>query len=88
MVWFIFGAVAYDTPAAGVGAGVALFAVLALTVVRMVPVALALVGTGLPEVLFLGWIAPRGLATIVFGLFAIEAMTEPPLPTWWFRSWW
>ncbi len=44
------------------------YAVLSLTVVRMVPVALSLVGTHPrgPTVAFLGWFGPRGLATIVF----------------------
>lgn len=48
----------------------ALYAVLSLTVVRMVPVALALAGTGLSRstVLFMGWFGPRGLASIVLGL--------------------
>lgn len=51
-------------------------AVLALTVLRMVPVAIAMVGAGLrwPTVAFLGWFGPRGLATIVFGLLALEEL--------------
>ncbi len=46
------------------------YAVLSLTVVRMLPVALALLGTGTrpPTVAFIGWFGPRGLASIVFGL--------------------
>ena len=46
------------------------YAVLSLTAVRMVPVALALIGSGtrLPTVGFIGWFGPRGLASIVFGL--------------------
>jgi NhaP-type Na+/H+ or K+/H+ antiporter len=49
---------------------VAAYAVLSLTVVRMVPVALALWGSGTrpPTVAFIGWFGPRGLASIVFGL--------------------
>ena len=45
-----------------------------ITIVRLVPVALALVrsGLGTREVLFLGWIGPRGLASILFALIAIE----------------
>jgi NhaP-type Na+/H+ or K+/H+ antiporter len=74
VVWFIFGTLVPGTLAAGITPGVVAFAVLALTAVRMVPVAVALLGTGLSarDVLFLGWIGPRGLATIVFGLIAIE----------------
>ena len=49
---------------------------LSLTLVRLVPVALALLRSGLGprEVVFLGWIGPRGLASILFGLIAIEEL--------------
>ncbi len=45
-----------------------LYAVLSLTAIRMIPVALALVGSGLkgPTVAFVGWFGPRGLASIIF----------------------
>jgi NhaP-type Na+/H+ or K+/H+ antiporter len=47
--------------------------------VRMLPVALSLIGSGLRlrSVLFLGWFGPRGLATI---LFALLVLTESELP--------
>ena len=47
---------------------------LSLTVVRMLPVAVALVGSGLDRatVLFMGWFGPRGLASIVLGLVFLE----------------
>jgi NhaP-type Na+/H+ or K+/H+ antiporter len=50
------------------------YAVLSLTAVRMVPVAVALIGTGLrpATVGYLGWFGPRGLASLVFGLIAFE----------------
>ena len=50
------------------------YAVLSLTVVRMLPVAVALIGTRLKKstVLFMGWFGPRGLASIVLGLVYIE----------------
>jgi NhaP-type Na+/H+ or K+/H+ antiporter len=52
------------------------FALLALTVVRMVPVALALAGSGLDRatVVFVGWFGPRGLASVVFGLIAVDSL--------------
>ena len=58
----------------------ALYAVLSLTVVRMLPVALALVGTQLSKVtvLFMGWFGPRGLASIVLGLVYLEQQTQQP----------
>jgi sodium/hydrogen antiporter len=54
------------------------FAALALTVLRMAPVALALFGTRLNRVtvLFMGWFGPRGLASIVFLIIGIEGLHE------------
>ena len=51
-----------------------LYAILSLTVVRMLPVAIALIGTRLSRatVLFMGWFGPRGLASIVLGLVYLE----------------
>ncbi|GGZ33634.1 sodium:proton antiporter [Streptomyces inusitatus] len=51
-----------------------LYALLSLTVVRMLPVVLALAGAGLrpPTVAYIGWFGPRGLASVVFGLIAFE----------------
>ena len=53
---------------------VAVYAVLSLTVVRMLPVALSLLGSGArrPTVAFVGWFGPRGLATIVFAVIMID----------------
>jgi NhaP-type Na+/H+ or K+/H+ antiporter len=47
-----------------------LYAVLSLTIVRMLPVAIALIGSKMNKVtiLFMGWFGPRGLASIVLGL--------------------
>jgi sodium/hydrogen antiporter len=75
-VWFVFGSLIPNVVARGISWNVLLYAVLSLTLIRMVPVALALVrsGLGTREVLFLGWIGPRGLASILFGLIAIEEL--------------
>jgi NhaP-type Na+/H+ or K+/H+ antiporter len=56
-----------------------LMAALALTIARMGPVALALIGTGFraPTVAYIGWFGPRGLASIVF---AVLVVTEADLP--------
>jgi len=50
------------------------YAVLSLTVVRMLPVAVAMIGGRYrwPTILFLGWFGPRGLASIVLGLVYLE----------------
>jgi len=55
------------------------YAILSLTVIRMVPVAIALIGTGLrfPTVLFLGWFGPRGLASILFGILVLDEADLP-----------
>jgi len=54
------------------------YAILSLTVVRMLPVAIALIGTRLSAatVLFMGWFGPRGLASIVLGLVFLEEETR------------
>jgi sodium/hydrogen antiporter len=78
-VWFSFGQVINQVIDAGPGWQVIVYAVLALTVVRFVPVALALAGSGVGRVdaLFLGWLGPRGLASIVFGMLAFIDLSAP-----------
>ena len=51
---------------------------LSLTVVRMVPVAIALAGVRFQPstVLFIGWFGPRGLASIVFLVVGLEGLQE------------
>lgn len=76
VVWFLAGGVLLMVFESGFRWQWAALAILALTVLRMLPVALALIGTGLrpPTLLFIGWFGPRGLATIVFGLLAAEEL--------------
>ena len=72
-VFFLFGLlVARAWPDFGLAHVV--YAVLSLTVVRMLPVGIALTGTGLSHatVLFMGWFGPRGLASIVLGIVYLE----------------
>jgi NhaP-type Na+/H+ or K+/H+ antiporter len=61
---------------------IAAYAVASLTVIRMLPVALAMVGTGMRRatVGFLGWFGPRGLASIVFLLILLEESELPGRP--------
>ena len=49
--------------------------ILALTVARIVPVAIAMIGTGLkaPSLLYMGWFGPRGLATIVYAALVVTS---------------
>lgn len=76
--WFVFGAVAVPVITNHMTWRIGLYAVLSLTVVRMVPVALALLGTKVDRttVLFIGWFGPRGLASVVFALLALEDLQE------------
>ena len=59
---------------------IVLYAVLSLSIVRMLPVAISLIGTKTERnsVLFLGWFGPRGLASIVLALVALEKVTVFP----------
>ncbi|MGZ3666336.1 MAG: cation:proton antiporter domain-containing protein, partial [Ktedonobacterales bacterium] len=83
LVWVIFGAVLLPVafrytadwrPVA--------YAILSLTVVRMLPVALALIGTRLrPDtVAVMGWFGPRGLASVVFTLLALDQLQSAGQP--------
>ena len=76
LVWFSFGAVMLVPGLEAADWRDLVFAVLALTVVRMAPVALALAGSGLDRgtVAFIGWFGPRGLASVVFGLIATDTL--------------
>jgi sodium/hydrogen antiporter len=76
LVWLAFGAVAL-VPAMKILTGsMVLYAIFSLTIVRMVPVAVALVGArlGRPTVLLVAWFGPRGLASVVFALLALEEL--------------
>ena len=75
-VWFIAGGLILDVFAVGVRWQWIVAAILAITVLRMLPVALALSGTGLkaPTVGFIGWFGPRGLASVIFALLALEEL--------------
>lgn len=78
VVWFIFGATLLLPGLEHLDWRGAVVAVAALTVVRMVPVALALLGTGVDRATtaFLGWFGPRGLASVVFLLLAVDALPD------------
>jgi sodium/hydrogen antiporter len=76
-VFFIFGVLVVGL-LESLSWQVALYALLSLTVIRMLPVALSLMGTHLRGIslLFAGWFGPRGLASIVLGLIVVA---EAPL---------
>jgi sodium/hydrogen antiporter len=76
----VFGAVLLEPALSNITWAVAAYAVLSLTLIRMLPVAVSLVGTHArrPTVAFLGWFGPRGLASIVFAILLIEPNGELP----------
>tara|TARA_R110002110_G_scaffold415852_1_gene658165 strand:+ start:73245 stop:74516 length:1272 start_codon:yes stop_codon:yes gene_type:complete len=73
LTFFLFGAVMVPQVIGDITVAVFLYAVASLTIVRMIPVVLSLLGTGLnvPTWLFLGWFGPRGLASILFALLVL-----------------
>ena len=80
-VWFLFGAVLVPVAVHNFDVPILVYALLSLTVVRIVPVALSLMGTGLDRrtVFFVGWFGPRGLASVVFALVAVEELGQTQL---------
>lgn len=76
LVWLAFGAIAVPIMVERLSGLTVLYAALSLTVVRMLPVAVASIGTGLDRrtIAFVGWFGPRGLASLVFALLALEAL--------------
>jgi NhaP-type Na+/H+ or K+/H+ antiporter len=76
-VFFALGLVALDL-LDGVTVAIVAYALLSLTVIRMLPVAIALIGSGLRArtIAFVGWFGPRGLASIVLALVVLEQDKE------------
>jgi NhaP-type Na+/H+ or K+/H+ antiporter len=79
VTFLLFGAILLGPALKHVSWQIALYAVLSLTVARMLPVAVAMIGTGarLATVCFLGWFGPRGLASIVFAVIVVEQAHLP-----------
>jgi len=73
VTWFVFGTVVLNFLLSGFDWQVLAYAILSLTVVRMLPVVVCLIGKGLRSdtLLFMGWFGPRGLASIVFVVMVI-----------------
>lgn len=79
VTFIVFGAIALGPALHVLDWRIALYALLSLTVVRMAPVALSLVGLHArrPTVAFVGWFGPRGLASIVFAIILLEGSALP-----------
>ena len=74
VAFFVFGNVFVLPAVSALSWQVALCGVLLLTVGRLLPGALSLIGfrAAAPTVLFVGWFGPRGLASILFGLLLVQ----------------
>ena len=79
ITFLVFGAALLPEGLAHANITTVIYAVLSLTVIRMVPIALSLLGAGIraPTILFLGWFGPRGLASILFVLLILEETDLP-----------
>jgi NhaP-type Na+/H+ or K+/H+ antiporter len=75
IVWFLFGVVLVTALDAATWQ-TTVFVLLALTVARMLPVAVALLGEGFTRttLAFMGWFGPRGMASVVFAVIAFDSM--------------
>ncbi len=74
VTFLLFGAVMLDRGISEINVQIVGYAILSLTLIRMLPVAISMLGTGAKRetVAFVGWFGPRGLATIVFALIIVE----------------
>jgi sodium/hydrogen antiporter len=79
VTFLIFGAVLLGPALGDLSWDLLLYAVLSLTVVRMLPVAIAMLGTSARPITlaFVGWFGPRGLASIVFAVILLEESNLP-----------
>ena len=78
LTWVIFGTAVVGQAFGDFGWTVVLYSVLSLTVIRMLPVFLGLVGSDIDTEgkLFIGWFGPRGLASIVFAVMVLNSGVE------------
>ena len=81
--FFIFGALLLPEALTGFHPWHWVFALISLTLLRMLPVAVSLLGMNLkmPTLLFLGWFGPRGLASILFMLTVLRETVLPHAET-------
>ncbi len=80
VVFIAFGASMVPAAASDLDPIILAYAVLSLTAVRMVPVALSLMRSGLSpvSVAYFGWFGPRGLASILYLLLIVDQMELTP----------
>jgi NhaP-type Na+/H+ or K+/H+ antiporter len=83
VTFLLYGAILLGPTLEKLSWQIVLYALLSLTLIRMLPVAVAMLGTGArtPTIGFLGWFGPRGLASIVFAVIVIEESHLPGATT-------
>lgn len=75
-IFFIVGLIAVPFAISHLSGAVFVYALLSLTIIRMVPVAISLLGSGMNKysILFVGWFGPRGIASVLYLLIAIGSL--------------
>jgi NhaP-type Na+/H+ or K+/H+ antiporter len=78
ITWLVFGALVIPWAWSSLTLNIWLYSVLSLTVIRILPVLISLVGTrfDFETRLFIGWFGPRGLASIVFAVMILASPLE------------
>ena len=82
VTWVIFGSAIVGQAVGHFTWLILLYALLSLTIIRMLPVFLALAGSGIDTEgkLFIGWFGPRGLASIVFAVIVVNSNLQDTGP--------
>jgi len=77
--FLMFGAVLLPSVIPLINLSHLVYALLSLTIIRMVPVSISLIGSGVKPIshLFLGWFGPRGLASVLFALLILQTSNVP-----------
>jgi NhaP-type Na+/H+ or K+/H+ antiporter len=79
ITFIVFGAALLPEALENMNVMFFLYALLSLTVIRIIPIAISLIGAGVrvPTQLFIGWFGPRGLASILFVLLILDEADVP-----------
>lgn len=74
LTFMLFGAVMVPDALGGISWRYILYAIISLSVIRIIPVAISLIGKGLstPSLLYMGWFGPRGAASILYVLIVVD----------------
>lgn len=81
LTFMIFGAVLLPPAIESISPSIVLYAILSLSLVRMIPVAISFIGAKVEPIttLFVGWFGPRGVASILYIFIVLESESLPGL---------